>query len=128
MADHLPSDAADAAVDVFSNLVKGVTVSPAALSKAPRVPCLTKTDHMLLLLKTHGRLTAEQLTTLMDLDLRLVWGLVKGPMERGQVLRAGGAFELNEDFISTKVTKAVALLRGLGFQVEPPERQAISNG
>ena len=120
----------DVATDVFSRLVKRCTgeTAGAAPAEQPEIKGLNKTDRMLVLLQNHGRLTAEQLTTMMNLDLRLVWGLMKGPLERGQVHRVGSAFELNEAFIPTKVIKAVALLRGLGYQVEPPARQANANG
>ena len=56
-----------------------------------------------------------------DLTPRQVWGLLKAPRQRGQVAFDGQRWSLNTHYAGHQVERAAALLRDLGWTVEPPE-------
>lgn len=56
-----------------------------------------------------------------ELSSRQVWGLLKGPLQIGQVRYAEGRWSLVQDFAGRRVQRAAALLRSRGWRVEPPD-------
>jgi hypothetical protein len=80
----------------------------------------TKTASLLQILAERGDATTLSLAVCADLDPRLVWGLLKGPRQAGQVVFNNGRWSLVPGFAGRAVERAAALLRGLGWQVVPP--------
>jgi hypothetical protein len=80
----------------------------------------TRTDLLLQLLTTRGRLTTEQLARATGLQNKLVWGLLKARRTTGQVVHDGDAWEINEAWIPPEIKRAVELLRSRGWTCIAP--------
>jgi hypothetical protein len=78
---------------VFADLVRVAT------AERPPIPARsggiapnggTVTDELIRLLFTKGRMSTRQLADAVDLSTRLVWGLLKTRLQRGQVVYSSG--------------------------------------
>jgi hypothetical protein len=68
--------------------------------------------------------STSTLSSLIGLESKLVWGLLKAPRQRGQVRYADGMWSaINEydDELQRELSTAAALLRRHGWTVRPPE-------
>jgi len=104
-----------------------------ALLRAPRRPAAaapdascedarpgTKLAQLLAELAAAGDATTLVLAVRADLTPRQVWGLLKAPRERGQVLFEAGRWRMAPTWQGRDVERAAALLRARGWRVEPP--------
>lgn len=60
------------------------------------------------------------LGALCELETRHVWGLLKTPRERGQVIFEQGRWRLNRAWHGHDIERAAALLREAGWTVKEP--------
>lgn len=86
-----------------------------------------RTDALLALLERNGRMCTADLAASINLSVRLTWGLLKAPRDRGQVHIIGGEWELVPDYVPPDVRRAADLLRGLGWAVSPPSDRLSDN-
>lgn len=105
----------DFAINPFTYLVQVTTQAPAATAAPGRLPANSRPlEALLQLLDEHPTLSTPQLSQATGLHSRLVWGLMKGPRQRGQVTYREGQWALNREY---QFTAAVALgLRTLGLE------------
>lgn len=96
--------------------------APLATTEATEAKPGTKLAGLLQELANRDSATTMTLAVCADLEPRLVWGLLKGPRDRGQVRFEAGRWSLVRDFAGRDVERAAALLRARGWLVEPPER------
>jgi len=75
---------------------------------------------LLHLVKDHGPISTADLALRSGLKSNLVWGVLKYPRDRGQVVFSGGAWIWNSTYIRPELTKARALLEDAGWKVTPP--------
>lgn len=80
----------------------------------------TKLSRVLAELAVCGSATTLSLAVRADLTQRQVWGLLKAPRSIGQVRFQAGRWELVQGFAGREAERAAALLRDLGWRVEPP--------
>jgi hypothetical protein len=80
----------------------------------------TKLAGLLRQLSDRADATTPELASLAGMTSRQVWGLLKAPRDCGQVQFVTGRWSLATDFHGRDVQRAVALLRNLGWLVEPP--------
>lgn len=106
-----------------------------ALLRAPRAPAAaapetgcedarpgTKLALLLAELTDAGTATTLVLAVRADLTPRQVWGLLKAPRERGQVLFEVGRWRMAASWHGRDEERAAALLRSRGWLVEPPSQ------
>lgn len=79
----------------------------------------SRTAALLRLLDCNGPMSTADLAAAIDGTRSNVWGLLKDPRERGQVLHAQGLWALNRDYQAV-LEQAAALLRSHGWRVLPP--------
>lgn len=106
----------------FSDLVRVATRPVAPMPQHGGVSDGSKLGLLLQLLERNGPMTTRKLVALSGLLSRLVWGLFKGPLYRGQAVYwpTDGTWELARDYQPGNVTKAAELLRSLGWHVDRP--------
>ena len=80
----------------------------------------TKLAGLLAVLAEHENATTLTLAVCADLTPRQVWGLLKAPRASGQVRFEAGRWTLVPGFAGRDVERAAALLRSLGWRVDPP--------
>jgi hypothetical protein len=102
----------------FQQLINNAEHSAASAAKA--VPH-TRGVHLSVLLNqiAHGGKTTRQLADATGLTSNLVWGLLKGPRNRGIVDCDKGVWSLT-DAHARELASATALLRRAGYTVTPP--------
>ena len=107
----------------FSDLVQVATRAVEPVPKRGGVSDGSRLGRLLQLLDRHGPMTTRQLAECCALTTRLVWGLLKGPLYRGQVVNwpIDGTWELAKDYQPGNVVKAAELLRSLGWRVDAPK-------
>ena len=107
----------------FSDLVRVATRSVDRAPERGGVSDGSKLGLLLQLLDRNGPMTTRELAEgCGGLTTRLVWGLLKGPLYRGQVVNwpTDGTWELAKDYQPSNVIKAAELLRSLGWRVDVP--------
>lgn len=114
-------------MNAFTELVRVATACrqapPRATARAAGDLASTTTAELLRLLDCHGPMTTRELGDEVGLHTRLVWGLLKVRLQRGQVSHGDGLWTLNQDFQSVDVRQAVALLESMGYLITPSHRE-----
>lgn len=111
------------APDPFDQLLKVCsrhTRAPKSPRPAASTSTGTKVGALLSHLRLHGASSTLSLCHVVDLESRLVWGLLKGPRDRGQVRCDDGVWSLCQDYdeaINAELSAAAALLRRHGWRV-----------
>lgn len=82
----------------------------------------TKVATLLALLAERDSATTLTLSVCADLTSRQVWGLLKAPLDFGQVHFADGRWSLSRSFAGRDIERAATLLRSKGWRVAPPRR------
>lgn len=105
----------DVSINPFTYLVQVTTQPPKATEAPGRLPANSRPlEALLQLLDENVEMSTPQLSDATGLHSRLVWGLLKGPRQRGQVTYSGGKWALNREY---QFTAAVAQgLRTLGLE------------
>jgi hypothetical protein len=116
--------------DQLIRLAEGRPFRPALRGARLRMPELpapvrsTKSATLIAFLQEGGPASTSTLSSLIRLESRLVWGLLKAPRERGQVRYADGMWSATNDYdgeLQRELSTAAALLRRHGWTVRPPE-------
>lgn len=121
-----------AAAHPFDQLLSHAeAVSQAASAVAVRLaatgmrPGMSKVERLLELLDQNGPMSTVELGRVLGLESRLIWGLLKEPQKRGQVLRYGTErlWALNRAWgqaAGEEIAAAARLLRKAGWVVTEP--------
>lgn len=78
---------------------------------------MNRTAQIMTLLDLNGPMSSGEIARATAMPTRHVWGLLKGPIQRGAVMRADRLFSLNRDADRGAVLSAIRLLRRNGFFV-----------
>lgn len=125
-----------AAANPFDQLLNhAAAVNQAATAAAARReslgmrPGAPKLQALLHLLDCNGPMSTADLSRAMELETRLIWGLLKEPQKRGQVLRYGAErlWALNRDWeqaAGDEIAAAARLLRRAGWTLTEPGEKA----
>lgn len=125
-----------AAANPFDQLLNhAAAVSQAASAVAARQaaagmrPGMSKVEQLLELLDQNGPMSTVELGRVVGLESRLIWGLLKEPQKRGQVLRFGAErlWALNRAWgqaAGDEIAAAARLLRRAGWTVIEPGENA----
>jgi hypothetical protein len=109
--------------DQLIRLADGRRVRPRLPARIPREQAPTKVGTLLGYLREAGPASTLTLCHLLEVDSRIVWGLLKAPRARGEVHFAGGIWAVAEGFnaeMRKDLQAAAQLLRANGWAVQPP--------
>lgn len=83
----------------------------------------SKVARMVGFLREGGPASTLALCHVVDVESRVVWGLLKAPRQRGEVLYADGYWSASPDYDPANraaILAAATLLRRNGWRVQPP--------